>query len=53
VLTTRCRAEATNFFADERVLWGKVIKQAGILPTEQQGLCETVFFLSVKLFTRR
>lgn len=28
------RAEAATFFADERELWGKVIKQAGIKPTE-------------------
>jgi tripartite-type tricarboxylate transporter receptor subunit TctC len=28
------RAEAANFFADERTLWGKVIKQAGIKPAE-------------------
>jgi tripartite-type tricarboxylate transporter receptor subunit TctC len=28
------RADATEFFADERALWGKVIKQAGISPTE-------------------
>jgi tripartite-type tricarboxylate transporter receptor subunit TctC len=28
------RAEATKFFADERDLWGKVIKQAGVKPTE-------------------
>jgi hypothetical protein len=28
------RAEAATFFADERELWGKVIKQAGVKPTE-------------------
>jgi tripartite-type tricarboxylate transporter receptor subunit TctC len=28
------RAAATKFFADERELWGKVIKAAGISPTE-------------------
>jgi tripartite-type tricarboxylate transporter receptor subunit TctC len=28
------RAEAAKFFTDERQLWGKVIKQAGIQPTE-------------------
>jgi tripartite-type tricarboxylate transporter receptor subunit TctC len=28
------RAEAAHFFADERTLWGKVIKQAGIKPME-------------------
>ncbi len=28
------RAEAAKFFADERELWGKVIKQAGIAPAE-------------------
>jgi tripartite-type tricarboxylate transporter receptor subunit TctC len=28
------RAEATKFFADERALWGKVVRQAGISPTE-------------------
>jgi tripartite-type tricarboxylate transporter receptor subunit TctC len=28
------RAEAAKFFADERELWGKVIKQANISPTE-------------------
>lgn len=28
------RAEAAKFFADERTLWGKVIKQAGIKPIE-------------------
>jgi tripartite-type tricarboxylate transporter receptor subunit TctC len=28
------RAEAAKFFADERTLWGKVIKQAGIKPME-------------------
>jgi tripartite-type tricarboxylate transporter receptor subunit TctC len=28
------RAEAATFFADERDLWGKVIKQAGIKPAE-------------------
>jgi tripartite-type tricarboxylate transporter receptor subunit TctC len=28
------RADAAKFFAEERELWGKVIKQAGISPTE-------------------
>jgi tripartite-type tricarboxylate transporter receptor subunit TctC len=28
------RAQAAKFFADERTLWGKVIKQAGIKPME-------------------
>lgn len=28
------RADAAQFFAAERALWGKVIKQAGITPTE-------------------
>jgi tripartite-type tricarboxylate transporter receptor subunit TctC len=28
------RAEATKFFADQRLLWGKVIGQAGIQPAE-------------------
>jgi tripartite-type tricarboxylate transporter receptor subunit TctC len=28
------RTEAAKFFADERTLWGKVIKQAGIKPME-------------------
>ncbi|MGB6538985.1 MAG: tripartite tricarboxylate transporter substrate binding protein [Xanthobacteraceae bacterium] len=28
------RAEAAKFFADERALWGKVIKQAGISPMQ-------------------
>jgi len=28
------RAQAAKFFADERTLWGKVIKQAGIKPIE-------------------
>jgi tripartite-type tricarboxylate transporter receptor subunit TctC len=28
------RGAATNFYADERALWGKVIEQAGIKPTE-------------------
>jgi tripartite-type tricarboxylate transporter receptor subunit TctC len=28
------RAQATQFFANERTLWGKVAKQAGITPTE-------------------
>ena len=29
---TRSRAEAAKFFAEERALWGKVIKQANIAP---------------------
>jgi tripartite-type tricarboxylate transporter receptor subunit TctC len=29
---TKSRAEATKFFAEERALWGKVIKQANIAP---------------------
>jgi len=28
------RAEAAKFFSDQRALWGKVIKQAGISPMQ-------------------
>lgn len=33
-LSPTSRADAAKFFADERTLWGKVIKQAGIKPME-------------------
>jgi tripartite-type tricarboxylate transporter receptor subunit TctC len=33
-LAPRSRAETAKFFADERELWGKVVKEAGITPTE-------------------
>jgi tripartite-type tricarboxylate transporter receptor subunit TctC len=33
-LSPGSRAKAATFFADERTLWGKVIRQAGIAPAE-------------------
>jgi tripartite-type tricarboxylate transporter receptor subunit TctC len=33
-LSPGSRAEAAKFFAEERELWGKVVKQANVMPTE-------------------